>query len=43
MRLFTARDKHGETRYAPPHHGNSNQSSAEGRHGIAWLSKGVGR
>ena len=43
MRLFTSRDKRTETRYAVRHNGNSNKSSAQGRHGIAWLPQGAGR
>ena len=43
MRLFAGRDKPVETGYAARHHDNSNQSSAEGRHGIARLPQGAGR
>jgi hypothetical protein len=43
MRLFASRDKPAETRYAARHYGNSNKSSAQGRHGIAWLPQGAGR
>ena len=42
MRLFASRDKSIETRYAARHHGNSNQSSAQGGHGLARLSQGIG-